>query len=57
MPRIIDNFQVYLRELRLDDLRGSAGIYRLREELLMRVNTAAQPVHVKDVLFREMLVQ
>jgi flagellar FliL protein len=57
LPRIIDNFQVYLRELRLDDLRGSAGIYRLREELLMRITAAAAPVRVKDVLFREMLVQ
>ena len=57
MPRIVDNFQVYLRELRLEDLRGSAGIYRLREELLMRVGVAAQPVQVKDVLFREMLIQ
>ena len=57
MPRIVDNFQVYLRELRLEDLRGSAGIYRLREELLLRVGVAAQPVQVKDVLFREMLIQ
>ena len=57
MPRIIDNFQVYLRELRVEDLRGSGGIYRLREELLARVNAAASPVKVKDVLFKEMLVQ
>ncbi|HEV7369200.1 flagellar basal body-associated FliL family protein [Arenibaculum sp.] len=57
LPRIVDNFQVYLRELRLDDLRGSAGIYRLREELLMRIGAAVAPVKVKDVLFREMLVQ
>jgi flagellar FliL protein len=57
MPRIIDNFQVYLRELRVEDLRGSGGIYRLREELLARVNAAAAPVKVKDVLFKEMLVQ
>ena len=57
MPRIIDNFQIYLRELRLEDLRGSAGLYRLREELLRRVNHAVQPGHVRDVLFREMLVQ
>lgn len=56
-PRIIDNFQVYLRELRIDDLRGSAGIYRLREELLARVNAAVRPTKVKDVLFKEMLVQ
>ncbi len=57
MPRIIDNFQVYLRELRVEDLRGSGGIYRLREELLTRVNTSAAPVKVVDVLFKEMLVQ
>lgn len=56
-PRIIDNFQVYLRELRVEDLRGSAGIYRLREELLARVNAAVRPTKVKDVLFKEMLVQ
>jgi flagellar FliL protein len=56
-PRIIDNFQIYLRELRIEDLRGSAGMYRLREELLLRVTEAAQPVRVRDVLFQEMLVQ
>jgi len=57
LPRIIDNFQVYLRELRIEDLRGSAGLQRLREELLLRVITAAQPAVVRDVLFREMLIQ
>jgi flagellar FliL protein len=57
MPRVIDNFQTYLRELRIDDLRGSAGVYRLREELLTRVNIAVQPAKVNAVLFKEMLVQ
>ncbi len=57
MPRIIDNFQVYLRELRIEDLKGSAGMYRLREELLTRVNAAAAPAKIQDVLFKEMLVQ
>jgi flagellar FliL protein len=57
MPRIIDNFQIYLRELRAEDLKGSAGMYRLREELLLRVNAAAAPAKVVDVLFKEMLVQ
>ncbi len=57
MPRIIDNFQVYLRELRPEDLRGSAGLQRLREELLLRVNAATQHSAVKDVLFKEMLIQ
>ncbi len=57
MPRIIDNFQVYLRELRIEDLQGSAGMLRLREELLARVNNAVKPAKVNDVLFKEMLVQ
>lgn len=57
MPRVIDNFQTYLRELRIDDLKGSAGMYRLREELLIRVNAAAAPAKIKDVLFKEMLIQ
>jgi flagellar FliL protein len=57
MPRVIDNFHVYLRELRPEDLRGSAGLYRLREELLSRVQTAARPAEVEDVLFKEMLIQ
>lgn len=57
MPRIVDNFQVYLRELRIEDLKGAAGMYRLREELLTRVSAAAAPIRVNDVLFREMLIQ
>lgn len=56
-PRVVDAFQVYLRELRIEDLRGSAGLQRLREELLVRVNAAVAPVEVHDVLFKEMLVQ
>ncbi|NVK17413.1 MAG: flagellar basal body-associated FliL family protein [Methylocystaceae bacterium] len=56
--RVVDAFQVYLRELRVEDLKGSAGMYRLREELLARVNAAVGPgVKVNDVLFKEMLVQ
>ena len=51
------NFQVYLRELRVEDLSGSAGVYRLKEELLARVNAAVEPINVTDVLFKEMLVQ
>lgn len=57
LPRVTDTFQVYLRELRVDQLQGSAGLLRLREELLSRVNAASRPVRVRDVLFKEMLVQ
>jgi len=57
MPRVIDNFQVFLRELRIEDLQGAAGIYRVREELLRRVGNAVRPARVNAVLFKEMLVQ
>jgi flagellar FliL protein len=57
MPRIVDSFQVYLRELRLDDVKGSAGTYRLREELLRRISQEVTPVQVRDVLFVEMFIQ
>ena len=57
LPRVVDSFQVYLRGLRVEDLQGSAGLQRLREELLLRVAASAQPVQVRDVLFRELLIQ
>jgi flagellar FliL protein len=57
MPRIVDQFQGYLRELRPDDLKGSAGIMRVKEELLRRTNAAAAPYHVRDVLLKEMIIQ
>lgn len=57
MPRIIDQFQSYLRELRVDDLHGSAGVLRVKEELLRRINAAAAPYPVRDVLLKEMIVQ
>ena len=57
LPRIQDDFQVYLRSLRVEDLQGSAGVYRLKENLLLRVNQSAHPVEVQRVLIREVLVQ
>jgi len=57
IARVMDNFNVYLRELRIEDLSGSAGIYRLREELLIRIRAAVAPVKVRDILFKEMLIQ
>jgi flagellar FliL protein len=57
MPRVMDAFQTYLRELRPTDLDGSAGLYRLKEELTRRVNLAIAPSRVNAVLFREIVVQ
>jgi flagellar FliL protein len=57
MPRVMDTFQTYLRELRPTDLDGSAGLYRLKEELTRRVNVALAPNKVNAVLFKEIIVQ
>lgn len=56
-PRIIDKFNIYMRELRLNDLRASAGLTRLREELRIEINKAVSPLEVRQVLFRNILVQ
>ena len=57
MPRVMDAFQTYLRELRPTDLDGSAGLYRLKEELTRRVNAAVAPNRITAVLFKEIVVQ
>jgi flagellar FliL protein len=57
MPRVLDAFQVHLREMRPADLDGSAGLYRLKEELLRRINAAVYPGRVDAILFKEVLVQ
>jgi len=57
MAKVVDAFQVYLRELRKSDIEGSAGIYRLKEELRRRVNIAIFPAQVESILFKEILVQ
>ena len=57
LPRLQDLMQTYLREMRPEELRGSAGTYRLREELLVRANAAVAPAKVSDVLFTQMLIQ
>jgi flagellar FliL protein len=56
-PRIEDLFQTYLRDMRPEELRGSAGSYRLREELIARANIAVAPAKVSEILFIELLVQ
>jgi flagellar FliL protein len=57
IPRVTDQFNGFLREMRTDDLAGSAGAYRLRLELLRRVNLVIAPMQVNAVLIEEMLVQ
>lgn len=56
LPRIVDRYQGFLRELRMDDVKGSAGYYRLKLELLRRVNLAVAPVKVNDLTIDSLLV-
>lgn len=56
MPRMLDMFQGFLRELRPEDLAGNAGTFQLRAEILRRVNLIAAPGEVDAVLIEEMLV-
>jgi flagellar FliL protein len=57
MPRVLDSFQTHLREIRPNDIRGSSGVYRLKEELLRRVNVAVAPARVDAVLFKDLVIQ
>ena len=57
LPRVLDAFQVYLRELRASDLDGSAGLFRVKEDLQKRINIAIYPGRVDAVLFREIIIQ
>jgi flagellar FliL protein len=57
MPRIQDMFQTYLRDMRPEELRGSEGSYRLREELISRASLAATPARILDVLFVELIIE
>ncbi|NQU61868.1 MAG: flagellar basal body-associated FliL family protein [Rhodospirillales bacterium] len=56
-PRITDYVATYLRELRPEELSGSANFYRIRERLLYRVRLAVSPIEVTNVLFNSVLVQ
>jgi flagellar protein FliL len=57
IPRVVDVFQVYVRQLGIEDVVGPEHLRKLRDALLPRLNAALDPAHVDDVLFREVMVQ
>jgi flagellar protein FliL len=57
IPRVIDVFQIYIRQLIVEDVTGVPKIQHLRQEMLTRINAALEPAHVDDLLFRQVLVQ
>ena len=56
-PRILDNLHLYFRSVSPEELAGPDGVYRIKEDLLVRINDTIQPAKVRDVLVKEMLVQ
>lgn len=57
LPLILDAFQPFLRELRPEDLAGSAAVYRLKEELILRSASVLGPDAVRDVLVQDLIQQ
>lgn len=57
LPAIIDGFQGFLRELRPEDLAGASGTFRIKEELMIRVNRSGGPGRARDVLVQELIQQ
>jgi flagellar FliL protein len=55
-PRLLDAMQAYLIELKPEDIKGTAGMYRMRQELLRRINDAV-PGSTRDVLFKTLILQ
>ncbi len=57
IPRILDNLHLYFRSVRPEELAGPDGVYRIKEDLLIRINDTIDPASIRDVLVKEMLVQ
>lgn len=57
LPLIIDSYQPFLRELRPEDLAGSAAAFRLKEEMLIRANGEVGEGSVADVLIQDLVQQ
>jgi flagellar FliL protein len=57
LPLILDAYQPFLRELRPEDLAGSAAVFRIKEEMLVRATDVAGPGMVKDILIQDLVQQ
>lgn len=57
LPKLLDAYQPFLRELRPEDLSGSAAVYRIKEELMLRAGATLGHDKVKDVLVQDLIQQ
>ena len=56
-PKVMDVFQTYLKELKKSDLDGSFGIYKIKDEMMMRINVILAPAQIENILFQEFILQ
>jgi flagellar FliL protein len=57
LPLYLDALQPFLRELRPEDLAGSAAMFRLKEEMMARAADAFGTGMVRDVLIQDLVQQ
>jgi flagellar protein FliL len=57
LPLILDAYQPFLRELRPEDLAGSAAVFRIKEEMLVRATEVTGAGSVKDILIQDLVQQ
>jgi flagellar FliL protein len=57
LPLMLDAYQPFLRELRPEDLAGSAAVFRIKEEMLRRATDTLGPDQVEDILIQDLVQQ
>lgn len=57
LPLLLDALQPFLRELRPEDLAGSAAVFRIKEEMLARAHDTLGAGQVEDVLIQDLIQQ
>lgn len=57
LPVILDALQPFLRELRPEDLNGSAAVFRVKEEMMARATQVLGAGLVRDVLIQDLVQQ
>jgi len=57
LPLVLDSFQPFLRELRPEDLAGSAAVFRIKEEMMVRATATLGDGKVKDILIQDLVQQ
>ncbi len=57
LPAIRDAMQPFLRELRPEDLAGSAAVFRIKEEMTRRAIARVGPDMIEDIMIEDLIQQ